>query len=106
MRNISIDMESLTEDQKRFAELVGVDAYENLIEVYGGSYIYIPKPDRFDRAERNEKIRAEFDGYNFHELALKYGLTDVTVRSIVKDKTTLLRARPMDGQISLFETAL
>jgi Mor family transcriptional regulator len=51
--------------------------------------------------ERNERIRAEFDGYNFRELARKYDLTEITIRSIVSDKVRELRARPMDGQLSL-----
>lgn len=95
-------VENLTEDQKRVAELVGYETYQSMIEVYGGSYIYIPKPDKFDRVARNEKIISEFDGYNFHELAIKYGLTDVTIRGIVKEQVRVTRAKPMDGQISLF----
>lgn len=93
---------TLTEEQKRVAELVGFETYQSLIEVYGGSYIYIPKPDKFDRVARNEKITSEFDGYNFHELAIKYGLTDVTIRGIVKEQVRAIRTRPIDGQTSLF----
>ena len=35
------------------------------------------------------------------ELARKYDLTEITIRSIVSDKVRELRARPMDGQLSL-----
>ena len=51
---------------------------------------------------RDEQIREEFDGYNFKELAGRYGLTEVRIRSIVSDKMREFRARPMDGQQSLF----
>ncbi len=49
---------------------------------------------------RDEQIREEFDGYNFKELAGRYGLTEVRIRSIVSDKMREFRARPMDGQQS------
>ena len=49
-----------------------------------------------------KQIREEFDGYNFKELAGRYGLTEVRIRSIVSDKMREVRTRPMDGQQSLF----
>ena len=70
------------------------------MEEYGGTYFYIPKMDKIERADRDNRIRAEFDGYNFRPLAQKYGLTEVTIRSIVSDKVREVRARPLDGQLS------
>ena len=57
--------------------------------------------DKIERMEMNEQIKAEFDGYNFRELAQKFSLTEVSIRSIVSDKMREVRARPMDGQLSL-----
>ncbi|WP_304585020.1 Mor transcription activator family protein [Acutalibacter muris] len=71
------------------------------MEEYGGTYFYIPKMDKIERMEMNEQIKAEFDGYNFRELAQKFSLTEVSIRSIVSDKMREVRARPMDGQLSL-----
>ncbi len=71
------------------------------MEEYGGTCFYIPKMDKIERMERNEQIKAEFDGYNFRELAQKFSLTEVSIRSIVSDKVREVRARPMDGQLSL-----
>lgn len=96
-----IQLEGLSEGQQEVAELIGLDNFRKLMEVYGGVYIYIPKTDKLDRMERNERIRADFDGYNFRELAKKYDLTEVSIRNIVSDKVRELRARPMDGQLSL-----
>ena len=96
-----IRLEDLSEGQQEVAALIGPENFRKLMEVYGGAYLYIPKTDRLERMERNERIRAEFDGYNFRELARKYDLTEITIRSILADKVRELRARPMDGQLSL-----
>ena len=96
-----IRLEDLSEGQQEVAALIGPENFRKLMEVYGGAYLYIPKTDRLEHMERNERIRAEFDGYNFRELARKYDLTEITIRSIVSDKVRELRARPMDGQLSL-----
>ena len=95
-----ITMGDLDENQQQVAETVGLDNYKKLVVAYGGMSIYIPKPDQFERADRDNRIRAEFDGYNFRPLAQKYGLTEVTIRSIVSDKVREVRARPLDGQLS------
>ena len=95
-------LEDLSQEQKKIADLIGGDNFKKLMEEYGGTYFYIPKTDKIERRERNEQIKAEFDGYNFRELAQKYGLTEVTIRSIVSDKVRAVRARPMEGQLSLF----
>lgn len=96
-----VRLEDLDQEQQEVAELIGLDSYKKLMAEYGGMSIYIPKADRLERMERNDKIRSEFDGYNFRELAMKYGLTEVSIRSIVSDKMRELRARPMDGQLTL-----
>lgn len=96
-----IRLEDLSQGQQEVAELIGLENFRKLMEVFGGGYIYIPKTDKLDRMERNERIRADFDGYNFRELAQKYDLTEITIRSIVSDKIKEARAKPMDGQMSL-----
>lgn len=96
-----IRLEDLSEGQQEVAALIGLENFRKLMEFYGGAYLYIPKTDRLERMERNERIRAEFDGYNFRELARKYDLTEITIRSVVSDKVRELRTRPMDGQLSL-----
>ena len=97
----NIRAENLSPVQQQVADIIGQDNFQKLMEVYGGTYLYIPKVDRLERLGRNEQIRAEFDGYNFRPLAQKYGLTEVTIRSIVSDKVREIRAQPMDGQLSL-----
>ena len=97
-----VQMSDLDEEQQQVAELIGLDNYKRLVNVFGGLSIYIPKADAWERMARDEQIRAEFDGYNFKELAGRYGLTEVRIRSIVSDTMREVRARPMGGQKSLF----
>lgn len=89
-----VQMSDLDEEQQQVAELIGLDNYKRLVNVFGGLSIYIPKADAWERMARDEQIRAEFDGYNFKELAGRYGLTEVRIRSIVSDKMREVRARP------------
>ena len=94
-------LQDLSHDQRKIADLIGEESFIKLMEEYGGTYFYIPKMDKIERMERNEQIKAEFDGYNFRELAQKFSLTEVSIRSIVSDKVREVRARPMEGQLSL-----
>lgn len=100
-----IKTEDLKIDQRKVAELIGTENYEKLIEMYGGTWLYIPKTDAFERAARNQRILDDFDGYNFKQLARKYSLTEVQIRTIVSEKTREIRARPMDGQTTLFHNS-
>jgi len=95
-------LEKLSENQRMVADLVGVDNFKKLMDTYGGTYVYIPKAGRADRLERNEQIKSEFNGYNFRELALKYDLSEVWIRNIVSDRVKIVRAQPINGQLTLF----
>lgn len=98
-----VKMSDLPDGQKEVALLIGLDNYKKLIKEYGGVTIYIPKSDGFELAYRNIQIRNEFNGYNYRELAKKYGLSEVRVRSIVNDIVTTIRNKPLDGQMRLFK---
>lgn len=98
-----IELDDLNPDQRELAELIGIANYRVLIKTYGGFCIYIPKSDAFEKNDRNEKIRSEFNGYNFRQLAIKYELTEVTIRRIVADITDSIRSRPITNQLSIFD---
>ena len=66
-----------------------------------GTSIYIPKIESLEKTVRDELIKEEFDGSNYKELALKYGLTETWIRNIVLDKAKEIKARPIDGQMNL-----
>ena len=65
----NLQMDELDEERQEVARLIGLDNFKKLMEAYGGVYLYIPKADRLERMERNDRIKAEFKGYNFRELA-------------------------------------
>lgn len=96
-----VQLENLDEEQKVLAELIGLEAFKNLVRAFNGTSIYIPKVESLEKAVRDEMIREEFDGGNTKELALKYGLTEVWIRNIVLDKAKEIKARPIDGQMSM-----
>ena len=77
--------EDMTEEQKMLIDTIGADCFMDLVRVYGGSYVYIPKNDNIVRSIRNRNIRNDFNGHNFKELAAKHGLTVARIRSIIKE---------------------
>ncbi|MFQ8732064.1 MAG: Mor transcription activator family protein [Enterocloster bolteae] len=70
-----VQMEDLDEEQRTLAGLIGIEAFRALVRNYNGTPIYIPKIESLEKPVRDELIREEFDGKNYRELALKYGLT-------------------------------
>lgn len=96
-----VQLENLDEEQKILAELIGLDGFKNLVRAFNGTSIYVPKIESLEKAVRDELIKEEFDGGNYRELALKYGLTETWIRNIVLDKAKEIKARPIDGQMSV-----
>lgn len=75
--------EYLDEEQKELADCLGMEAYKRLVAAYGGLQINVRKPERITMGFRDSIIRSEFNGYNYAELALKYGLCKNQIRNIV-----------------------
>ncbi len=99
---MALVLDDLREEQKQIAEVIGVDAYLELTRAFGGTSIYIAKAEEIvKRADRDRQIREEFNGNNYAQLALKYGLTEVWIRNIVYDKAAEIRKKPLDGQMNL-----
>ena len=101
-----IQMENLDEEQKALAELIGLESFKNLVRAFNGTSIYIPKIESLEKTIRDKMIKEEFNGGNYKELALKYGLTETWIRNIVLDKAKEIKARPIDGQISIFDSMI
>lgn len=81
----------------RYAEVIGVKEYYNFCEEFGGITIYIPKVESAFKSIIHKKIKEDFNGYNYQKLALKYHLSERTVRTIISENGIL------DGQINMFE---
>ena len=88
MDNINeISLEILPESYKYIAELIGLKKAILILKHFGGSTIYIPKIDSYNRHTRNMKIINDYkSGLTYSQLAAKYDLTSVRIRSIISSK--------------------
>lgn len=93
----SFDVSDLYGDQRELAELIGLETYLKLVEFLGGCTIYIAKADKIESIMRNRKIKDEFNGSNYQELALKYNLSERRVRDIIDED------RLPDNQMTIFD---
>lgn len=106
MRNVpelDIFYEDLTPEQRDIYDCIGAQAYEKLVQRYGGLSIYIAKADSVIRSARDEKIRRDFNGYNFKYLVNKYNLSERTIRSITAEIRQEKQNAPLEGQLSFDE---
>ena len=55
-----------------------------MVETVGGLRLTFPDSQDLYRAERNRRIRNEFTGFNYEELAIKYRLKRLQVRRIIQ----------------------
>lgn len=65
-------------------DAIGLIAFLEMIKTHGGTYYYVPKADQVLRKIRDDRIRAEFQGDNYKELAVKYDLSEIQIRRIVE----------------------
>ena len=94
-----ITLNDLTGEQRDLAETIGIDAYLKLVKDRGGTTIYIAKADKIENIKRDIRIVKEFNGYNEKFLALKYNLSDRTIREIL----SAYRQGFSGQQMSLFD---
>lgn len=80
-------LEFLTESDvpdsvKDVVEVIGMDAFKDLVKLAGGSNLYIPNESNLVKPIRNRKIRDEFKG-SYRDISMKYGISEVQVRNII-----------------------
>lgn len=80
-----MEIKDLPESMQPVAELIGIDNLMKLSNYAGGYEIYIPVEEALVRNVRNKRILDEYTGYNGKELALKYGITERMIYSILRD---------------------
>lgn len=61
--------EHLQGEQKALAELIGMEAYIKLVEVYGGEKMFISRLDSIISANRSALIKAALEHENEAEIA-------------------------------------
>lgn len=95
-----LDIKELPEPYATIAQKIGIENAFKLAQMYQGMALYLPKLDDTMARIRDKKIKAQFNGYNYKQLAIKYNLTERWIREIVKEAPTA------NGQISLLENVL
>lgn len=99
---MELKINDLRDEQRQIAEVIGLEAYLELSRKFGGTTIYVAKAEEIKRRiDRDTQIREEFNGNNYTQLAVKYGLTEVWIRNIVYEKAMEIRKKPIDGQMTL-----
>jgi len=98
-----IDIDDLGEPHRSIAKEIGLDNLKKIAKLLEGDYVYFPKLEKVCDPKRKELIRKEFNGYNYKELASKYGYTERWVRVVVLDMVTKERNKPIENQVSIFE---
>ena len=66
-------------------QIVGVENTAKIIKQCGGAFLYIPQMKTVLKTERDKAIYADFNtGSSFKQIALKYGISELTARDIVQ----------------------
>lgn len=94
MKEIKLD--DLDEKNREIAEIIGIDNFLKISELYGGTRVYFNKLDEVTKTIRDRKIKQEYNRYNIGTLAKKYNLAYESVRRILKDE-------PLENQTSIFD---
>jgi len=78
-------LDDLNEDWRELAEVTGLDTYKELVRVFGGIPVYIPKLENITRKNRDDIIVKEFyDGMTVKALAAKYDRVQTTIYTILR----------------------
>lgn len=80
--------ECQNETVSELVQVLGVGNTVRLLEVFGGSQLYIPRLETLTKSEcRNSMICTDFmNGMSYREVANKYGLSEMAIRKIVAVK--------------------
>ena len=78
-------LDDLNEDWRALAEVTGLDTYKEIIRLFGGVPVYIPKLENITRKNRDNIITKDFyNGMTIKALAVKYDRTPSTIYSILR----------------------
>ena len=80
----SLFMSAFEEIRQELGEKVAHRTLSIIVMTVGGMRLSIPDLQDLWRQERNRRIRNEFTGFNYEELAIKYRLKRQQVRKIIQ----------------------
>ena len=81
-----VELRHLNEEQQAVVEIIGIDNYRSLMDVYGGDRIWIPKARSLvPAAEITDEVkRRRQNGDNIEQIARELELTIYDVRKMLK----------------------
>ena len=104
MDSYDVKIEDLPESYRDIAELIGFDNAMKLVELAGGTNLYIPKYDSCVLEAKSRRIYEEWRESKLENpypaLAKKYNYSDTHIRRIVREKH--LECMPRREQLELF----
>ena len=78
--------EDVPEILQNLIDIMGIEAFIELIKQYGGSSLYIPNENSVLKPIRNRLIKQYFNGHNYKELAKEFKISEMQVRNIIHIK--------------------
>lgn len=91
-----LTMETVPPAYQGLAEALGIGTLLKLVDYTGGSHLYIPKLSSLVKTIKENRVKAEYNGYNVVELASRYDMSEAWVRYTVGPEQ-------LEGQQSLFQ---
>ena len=80
-----ISKEDMPESVWDIVDVIGIDAFKDLVKFLGGSNLYIPNEASLVKGVRNRMIRDSFDG-DYRKVSRRFGISTAQVRNIVNYK--------------------
>lgn len=80
-----IKLNDIPDNFHAMIEVIGIENFLEISKLYGGINMYIPIYSSLIREARNREIINKYNGVNVNELAIKYGISVVSVRRIIKN---------------------
>ncbi len=69
---------------KELIDTIGNEKVQKIVDIFYGKIIYFPKIKETCKQKIKNRIVEEFNGYNYTQLAKKYGYTERYIRKIIK----------------------
>ncbi len=80
-----IQLEDLPPELREMADIIGFDDVLALVRNYGGAAVYINEWETVARGARNRRIKKDFNGGNYKDLAREHNLTVSAIRQILDE---------------------
>ena len=80
-----VKLEDVPEGYRDLVDVIGLEAFKNLVRYMGGSMLYVPVESRVTVNARNRLVRSAFKG-DYKSLAAAYNLSECHLRRIIRNK--------------------